>query len=157
MLHSQAQTLLTNMLGPGAEFRDGQWEAIRIAVEERDRLLVVQRTGWGKSLVYFMTTRFLRDRGMGPTLLISPLLSLMRNQIEMAERLQIRATSMNSANALEGFSIVGICPPGPVLLVDDIVDSRWTMTVCGVLLRENGSGPVYPLALASSAGGGDPD
>ena len=66
-----------------ATFREGQWEAIE-AVLRGERLLVVQRTGWGKSLVYFLATRLLRDRGAGPTLLISPLLSLMRNQIEAA-------------------------------------------------------------------------
>ena len=54
-------------------------------------------------------------------------------------------------------AVTGTCPRGPVLLVDDIVDSRWTLTICAVLLREAGSGPVFPVALASAAGGGDPD
>lgn len=65
-----------------AEFRPGQWEAIDALVNRRERLLVVQRTGWGKSSVYFIATRILRDRGRGPTLIVSPLLALMRNQIE---------------------------------------------------------------------------
>jgi ATP-dependent DNA helicase RecQ len=81
-----------------AEFREGQWEAVESLVERRARLLVVQRTGWGKSLVYFLATKLLRDRGAGCTLLISPLLSLMRNQIEAAERIGIRAETINSTN-----------------------------------------------------------
>jgi ATP-dependent DNA helicase RecQ len=90
--------LLREMLGPVAEFRDGQWEAIDLAANQRQRLLVVQRTGWGKSVVYFLAARILRDAGAGPTLLISPLLSLMRNQILAAERLGIRAATIHSEN-----------------------------------------------------------
>ena len=81
-----------------AEFRDGQWEAIDALVNRRERLLVVQRTGWGKSSVYFISTRILRDRGRGPTLIVSPLLALMRNQIEAADRLGVRAFTVNSTN-----------------------------------------------------------
>ena len=81
-----------------ASFRDGQWEAIDALVNRQERLLVVQRTGWGKSSVYFIATRILRDRGRGPTLIVSPLLALMRNQIEAAERLGIRALTINSTN-----------------------------------------------------------
>ncbi len=94
-----ALLLLREMLGPSASFRDGQWTAIQKVVESRGRLLVVQKTGWGKSIVYFIATRMLRDHGAGPTLLISPLLSLMRNQLEMAARLGIRALSINSTNS----------------------------------------------------------
>ncbi len=83
---------------PAAEFRPGQWEAIEALVERRERLLVVQRTGWGKSVVYFLATRLLRDRGAGCTLLISPLLALMRNQIQAADRIRVRAATINSAN-----------------------------------------------------------
>lgn len=89
------------MLGAGAVFREGQREAIDALVRDRSRLLVVQRTGWGKSLVYFIATRLLRDAGLGPTILISPLLSLMRNQLAMAQRIGIRASSINSANTKE--------------------------------------------------------
>jgi len=85
------------MLGPGAAFRDGQREAIE-AVLRGERTLVVQRTGWGKSLVYWLATRVLRDRGRGLTLVISPLLSLMRNQIQAAERLGLTALTINSGN-----------------------------------------------------------
>ena len=81
-----------------ADFRRGQWEAIDSLVNRRERLLVVQRTGWGKSYVYFIATRILRDNGHGPTLIVSPLLALMRNQVEAAERLGIRARTINSTN-----------------------------------------------------------
>jgi ATP-dependent DNA helicase RecQ len=80
-----------------ASFRDGQRDAIQALVEDRARVLVVQRTGWGKSAVYFLATHLLRKRGLGPTLLISPLLALMRNQIEAAERLGLRCETINSS------------------------------------------------------------
>ena len=96
---STALALLRRQLDDGnAVFRDGQWQAIDAIVNDRSRLLVVQRTGWGKSSVYFIATRMLRDRGRGPTLIVSPLLALMRNQIEAAERLGIRALTINSTN-----------------------------------------------------------
>ena len=91
MQKENALALLRQMLGPAAEFREGQWEAINLAANRRQRVLVVQRTGWGKSVVYFLAAKILRDAGAGPTLLISPLLSLMRNQILAAEKLGIRA------------------------------------------------------------------
>ena len=83
---------------PAARFREGQLEAIRHVVEGRGRLLVVQKTGWGKSFVYFIATKLLREAGEGPALLISPLLSLMRNQIAAAERMGVRAATINSDN-----------------------------------------------------------
>lgn len=86
---------------PAADFRDGQWEAVSTLINDRRKLLVVQRTGWGKSAVYFIATRVFRDEGKGPTLIISPLLALMRNQIEAAERLGIRAATINSSNREE--------------------------------------------------------
>jgi ATP-dependent DNA helicase RecQ len=98
MQKEPALALLRQMLGQGAEFRDGQWEAIDLAANQRRRLLVVQRTGWGKSVVYFLAAGILRDAGAGPTLLISPLLSLMRNQILAAEKLGIRAATIHSEN-----------------------------------------------------------
>jgi ATP-dependent DNA helicase RecQ len=91
--------LLRRALGDdAADFRCGQWEAIDALVNDRERLLVVQRTGWGKSSVYFIATRILRDRGSGPTLIVSPLLALMRNQIDAAQRLGIQALTINSGN-----------------------------------------------------------
>ena len=92
------QPHLEAMLGPGAVFRDGQREAIAAVVEDGSRTLIVQRTGWGKSLVYWIATRVRRDAGHGPTLIVSPLLALMRNQIQMADRLGLRAVTLNSAN-----------------------------------------------------------
>ena len=94
----RCQSLLEQALGPQARFREGQLEAIVATVDDRARVLVVQRTGWGKSIVYFLATRLLRDSGSGPTLLISPLLSLMRDQLLMASRLGTRARTINSAN-----------------------------------------------------------
>jgi len=92
------QLLRTALNDPTANFRHGQWEAIEQLLNPGTRLLMVQRTGWGKSLVYFLTTRLLRNRGMGPTLLISPLLALMRNQITAAERIGLQAATINSTN-----------------------------------------------------------
>jgi ATP-dependent DNA helicase RecQ len=85
----------------GARFRPGQLEAIRDVVEDRARVLCVQRTGWGKSAVYFVATALLREAGAGPTLIISPLLALMRNQIAAAQRLGLRAHTINSTNREE--------------------------------------------------------
>ena len=81
-----------------ADFRAGQWEAIDALVNRQERQLVVQRTGWGKSNVYFIATRILRDRGRGPTVIVSPLLALMRNQIEAARKIGVNAVSINSTN-----------------------------------------------------------
>jgi ATP-dependent DNA helicase RecQ len=100
-IRTRATELLEQMLGDGAVFRPGQLEAVETVVDQRSRVLVVQRTGWGKSLVYFLATRLLRDAGFGPTLLISPLLSLMRDQLLMAERIGVRAATINSENADE--------------------------------------------------------
>ncbi len=102
----QAETLLQTAVGnPEARFRHGQWEAIDALVNQRRKLVVVQRTGWGKSSVYFISTKILRDRGAGATLIISPLLALMRNQIQAANRLGILAETINSANKDEHQSI----------------------------------------------------
>nr|WP_258376548.1 RecQ family ATP-dependent DNA helicase [Curtobacterium sp. MCBD17_028] len=84
-----------------AVFHDGQLEAISALVEHRQRALVVQRTGWGKSAVYFLATLLLRRRGAGPTVLVSPLLALMRDQVAAAARAGVRAMAINSANAHE--------------------------------------------------------
>lgn len=86
---------------PSAQFRDGQCEAIYDLVVGKKRVLVVQRTGWGKSAVYFVATRMLREQGTGPSLIISPLLALMRDQIAAAERAGVRAASLNSSNVTD--------------------------------------------------------
>jgi ATP-dependent DNA helicase RecQ len=84
-----------------AVFHDGQLEAIEALVDGHRRALVVQRTGWGKSAVYFISTLLLRQRGAGPTLLVSPLLALMRDQVAAAARAGVRAVAINSANPHE--------------------------------------------------------
>ena len=97
-LHDEALAFLRKALdNPNADFRDGQWECIDQLLQ-RKRLLVVQRTGWGKSMVYFLATKLLRARGAGPTLLISPLISLMRNQRDAADRIGVNAVFINSEN-----------------------------------------------------------
>jgi ATP-dependent DNA helicase RecQ len=99
MNREEAEALLKIAVkNPSAQFRDGQWEAIDGVVNHKRKLMVVERTGWGKSSVYFISTRILRDRGAGVTLIVSPLLALMRNQLEAAERLGIRAETINSTN-----------------------------------------------------------
>lgn len=104
---AQARALLCEaMADPSAVFREGQLEAIEALVDENARLLVVQRTGWGKSMVYFVATAILRSRGRGPTLIVSPLLSLMRNQMAAADRLGLHAVTINSANADEHESVL---------------------------------------------------
>src|SRR4051794_41542973 len=90
-LRDRAEELLVALAGPGARLREDQWTAIHALVAERRRALVVQRTGWGKSAVYFVATALLRAGGAGPTVIVSPLLALMRNQIEAAGRAGIRA------------------------------------------------------------------
>jgi ATP-dependent DNA helicase RecQ len=95
---SRPEDLLERLAGPGAQFRDHQREAILDLVDDRARVLCVQRTGWGKSAVYFLATALLREHGAGPALIVSPLLALMRNQIAAAQRLGIRAHTINSTN-----------------------------------------------------------
>src|SRR5215831_1845680 len=100
-LRDEAEGHLRALAGPQARLRDDQWTAISALVASRRRALVVQRTGWGKSAVYFIATALLRARGAGPTVIVSPLLALMRNQVEAAERAGIRARTINSANLEE--------------------------------------------------------
>ena len=95
----EALRLLRDLTGdPESTFHPDQLEAIRMLVEQRQRVLLVQRTGWGKSAVYFIATKMLRNRGAGPTLLVSPLLALMRNQQDAARRMGIVAESIYHAN-----------------------------------------------------------
>lgn len=96
--HRALELLRSGTKQHDAKFRKGQEEAVRHVVEGRGRLLVVQKTGWGKSFVYFIATKLLREAGLGPTLLFSPLLSLMRNQIVAAERMGVRAIRITSDN-----------------------------------------------------------
>jgi ATP-dependent DNA helicase RecQ len=105
VVRDEAERLLRALAGEGARLRDDQWRAVVALVQERRRALVVQRTGWGKSAVYFVATALLRARGAGPTVIVSPLLALMRNQVAAAERAGIRAATINSTN-LEEWSAV---------------------------------------------------
>jgi ATP-dependent DNA helicase RecQ len=99
---AEALEVLRALVGrDDADFHDGQYEAIEALVDDRRRALVVQRTGWGKSAVYFVATLLLRRRGAGPTVLVSPLLALMRDQIAAASRAGVRAVKIDSTNAHE--------------------------------------------------------
>ncbi|MFJ9175745.1 RecQ family ATP-dependent DNA helicase [Streptomyces sp. NPDC102360] len=103
-LRTAADTVLARLVGdPSGEarLREDQWRAIEALVADHRRALVVQRTGWGKSAVYFVATALIRHRGGGPTVIVSPLLALMRNQVEAAERAGIRARTINSSNTEE--------------------------------------------------------
>src|SRR6185312_5118922 len=105
-LRQEATALLRALVGhDAAQFHDGQFEAIEALVAGGRRALVVQRTGWGKSAVYFVASLLLRARGAGPTLIVSPLLALMRDQVAAASRAGVRAEAINSANALDWQSI----------------------------------------------------
>lgn len=103
-LRAQADAVLARLVGDAtgaARLREDQWRAIEALVADRRRALVVQRTGWGKSAVYFVATSLLRARGSGPTVIVSPLLALMRNQVDAAGRAGIHARTINSANTEE--------------------------------------------------------
>ncbi|MER7769778.1 RecQ family ATP-dependent DNA helicase [Kitasatospora sp. NPDC096140] len=100
-VRARAEAVLRELAGPGAALREDQWTAIEALVVDHRRALVVQRTGWGKSAVYFIATALLRARGAGPTVIVSPLLALMRNQVDSAARAGIHARTINSANTDE--------------------------------------------------------
>ena len=101
-LHAAALEVLRELTGRAdAQFHPGQFEAIEALVADRRRSLVVQRTGWGKSAVYFIAALLQRRLGSGPALIVSPLLALMRDQVAAASRAGVRAESINSANATQ--------------------------------------------------------
>lgn len=100
-VRAQAQSILEQLAGPDAVLRDDQWTAIEALVVHRRRALVVQRTGWGKSAVYFIAAKLLRGEGHGPTVIVSPLLALMRNQVAAADRAGVHAATINSSNVAE--------------------------------------------------------
>ncbi|MEW2139401.1 DEAD/DEAH box helicase [Streptomyces sp. NPDC005409] len=121
-LRAEADAILAELVGAprgSARLREDQWQAVAALVEDRRRALVVQRTGWGKSAVYFVATALLRRRGAGPTVIVSPLLALMRNQVDAAARAGIQARTINSANPEEWDTIYGEVERGEtdVLLV----------------------------------------
>ncbi len=113
-LRAEAEGYLRALAGPSAHLRDDQWTAIRALVIDHVRALVIQRTGWGKSAVYFTATALLRARGAGPSVIVSPLLALMRNQIEAASRAGIQARTVNSANIAEWDEVYGEIEAGHV-------------------------------------------
>ncbi|GAB3625125.1 RecQ family ATP-dependent DNA helicase [Mariniluteicoccus endophyticus] len=107
-LRGDALAILRDLTGrPDADFRDGQFEAIEALVADRRRALVVQRTGWGKSAVYFVACLLRRRQGFGPTLIVSPLLALMRDQLGAAERAGVRAAAISSANTEDWDEVIG--------------------------------------------------
>lgn len=106
VLAGRAQHLLAELAGPEARLREDQRAAVDALVRERRRVLVVQRTGWGKSAVYFIATRLLREAGAGPTLLVSPLLALMRDQIAAAARIGVAAETINSTNVADWDAVI---------------------------------------------------
>ena len=117
MTYDSKRALELLRIGSGradANFRDGQEDAIRHIVEGNGRLLVVQKTGWGKSFVYFIATKLLREAGVGPALLISPLLALMRNQISAAERMGVSAATINSDNMEDWTAVEGMLANGEI-------------------------------------------
>ncbi|MFG2333473.1 RecQ family ATP-dependent DNA helicase [Streptomyces sp. NPDC048604] len=116
-LRAAADSVLARLVGDAtgtARLREDQWRAIEALVADRRRALVVQRTGWGKSAVYFVATSLLRERGSGPTVIVSPLLALMRNQVEAAARAGIHARTINSSNTEEWETIQAEVAAGSV-------------------------------------------
>ena len=112
-LRERATAALRRLVGrDDVDFREGQLEAVTELVDGRRRVLVVQRTGWGKSAVYFVATALRRAEGAGPTVIVSPLLALMRDQIAAAERAGIRAVTLNSTNADEWGAVSGALARG---------------------------------------------
>lgn len=95
-IHARATAIIKSLYGRDASFRDGQYEAIEATMTQK-RTLVVQRTGWGKSLVYFVCTKLMREQGKGVTMVVSPLLVLMQNQIEAAEKMGLKCDVLNSS------------------------------------------------------------
>ena len=142
-LADEALELLRRMTGdPATAFRPDQLQSILTLAAGRGRVLLVQRTGWGKSAVYFIATRLLRDRGFGPTLLVSPLLALMRNQIEAAERLRVRAATINSSNTAEWEAVQALIEADQVdvLLIspERLANQRFRDEVLPVVGRRSG-------------------
>jgi ATP-dependent DNA helicase RecQ len=114
MERDEAEEILRRLAGPRARLRDDQWTAIQALVADGRRVLLVQRTGFGKSAVYFVATALLRRAGAGPTVIVSPLLALMRNQVGAAAGAGIRAATINSANVTEWADITKAVSAGDV-------------------------------------------
>ena len=138
----KATQVLRSAYGSSAVFRPDQLEAIDMLVNERSRLLLVQRTGWGKSVVYFVSTRLMRDRTAGPTLIVSPLLALMRDQIAAAERLSLNAVTINSSNTGSWDTIESEIERGSVDLIlvspERFNNEQFRKNVLGSMIRSIG-------------------
>ncbi|HEY7226056.1 MAG TPA: RecQ family ATP-dependent DNA helicase [Micromonosporaceae bacterium] len=117
VVREDAEEILRRLAGPRASLREDQWTAIEALVEGRRRVLLVQRTGFGKSAVYFAATALLRRAGAGPSVIVSPLLALMRNQVEAAAGAGIHAATINSANVTEWNAITKSISAGEVDVV----------------------------------------
>lgn len=100
-LEREATEILRRAYGPKAKLRDGQWDAVSAILEPGARLLLVQATGWGKSVVYFLALSLLRRQGRGVMLVVSPLISLMRNQVAFAAKFGLHAAAIHSENQNE--------------------------------------------------------
>jgi ATP-dependent DNA helicase RecQ len=139
---ADAQDFLARLAGPSALLRDDQWAALDTLVNDRRSALLVQATGWGKSAVYFAATDALRTRGSGTTVLVSPLLALMRNQVAAAERAGIRAVTVNSTNADDHDQLLSQVDAGEVdvLLVspERLANPRFAADTLPALLAETG-------------------
>jgi len=139
---ADAQDFLARLAGPAAELRDDQWASLDALVNDRRSALLVQATGWGKSVVYFAATDALRRRGSGTTVLISPLLALMRNQVAAAERAGVRAVTVNSTNADDHDQLLARVSAGEVdvLLVspERLANPRFAADTLPALLRSTG-------------------
>ena len=145
-LRAEATELLARLTGnPAAAFHPGQFEAIEALVQQRRRALVIQRTGWGKSAVYFLSALLLRRRGSGPALIVSPLLALMRDQVEAAARAGVRAAMVNSSNVTEWDAVraqlaageLDVLLVGPERLNNPSFRSDWLpelVRTCGLLV-----------------------
>ena len=142
-LRDDARTILRELTGIAeADFRDGQFEAIEALVADRRRALVVERTGWGKSAVYFVACLLRRRQGAGPTVIVSPLLALMRDQLAAAERAGIRAAVINSANATDWEETIEAVRAGAVDLLlispERLTNPRFRDTVLPILVADLG-------------------
>ncbi|MDP9181848.1 MAG: DEAD/DEAH box helicase [Actinomycetota bacterium] len=139
---ADAQDFLARLAGPSATLRDDQWAALDALVNERRSALLVQATGWGKSAVYFAATDALRKTGLGTTVLISPLLALMRNQVAAAERAGVRAVTVNSTNADDHDELLSRVDAGEVdvLLVspERLANPRFAADTLPALLKSTG-------------------
>ncbi|MGO2516063.1 MAG: RecQ family ATP-dependent DNA helicase [Corynebacterium variabile] len=159
-LRTRATEILRELTGrPDADFRDGQFDAIEALVSGRQRVLVVQRTGWGKSAVYFVAARLIREGfgggAPGPTLIISPLLALMRDQVAAAERAGVHAATINSSNVTEWDEVLDALRSGAldVLLIspERLTNPRFRERVLDPLLGADGSGTGVGMIVVDEA------